>query len=120
MPSPRLLILLSGLSVLFASASPSLGGQTIWPHPDSTLTGGWLQTVWHQEHPFNARCPWDADRQSRCLAGCVAVAMAQLINYHHDATRLRPIWFITFFSEASKRPEESPKTLIWSGIFRAA
>jgi len=90
MPSPRLLILLSGLSVLFASASPSLGGQTIWPHPDSTLTGGWLQTVWHQEHPFNARCPWDADRQSRCLAGCVAVAMAQLINYHHDATRLRP------------------------------
>ncbi|NLP11487.1 PKD domain-containing protein, partial [bacterium] len=74
---------------LLASASPSLGGQTIWPHPDSTLTGGWLQTVWHQEHPFNARCPWDANRQARCLAGCLAVAMAQLINYHHDASRLR-------------------------------
>ena len=94
MPSPRLLMLLSGVAVLLARSSPSAGGQSIWPHPDSTLTGGWLQTVWHQEYPFNARCPWDADRQARCLAGCVAVAMAQLIHYHHDSLKIKT------FSEA--------------------
>lgn len=87
-------MLLSGLAGLLANPSLSARGQTIWPHPDSTLTGGWLQTVWHQEYPFNARCPWDADRQARCLAGCVAVAMAQLIHYHHDGLQIKT------FSEA--------------------
>jgi len=84
MPSRRLLMLSSAFAVLLANPSLSAGGQTIWPRPDSTSTGGWLQTVWHQEYPFNARCPWDPDRQARCLAGCLAVAMAQLIHYHHD------------------------------------
>ncbi len=74
---------------LFVGNSSSISQQTIWPHPDSTTTGGWLQTVWHQEHPFNARCPFDTVRQKRSLAGCVAMAMAQLIHYHHDSTRIK-------------------------------
>ncbi len=56
--------------------------QTVWPQPGTTSTGGWLQTLWHQEYPFNARCPFDTVRHSRSLVGCVGLAMAQIINYY--------------------------------------
>jgi PKD repeat protein len=60
-------------------------GQTIWPAPGTTPTEGWLQTLWHQSHPFNARCPFDTVRQARSLVGCVGLAMAQILNYYHSA-----------------------------------
>ena len=82
-------ILLFIMAILFVLHSPSISQQTIWPHPDSTTTGGWLQTVWHQQYPFNSRCPWDTVRRARSLAGCIAVAMAQLIHYHDDITRIK-------------------------------
>ena len=86
MPSRRLLMLSSAFAMLLANPSLSAGGQTIWPHPDSTSTGGWLQTVWHQEYPFR---PLSLGSKSQPLSGRFpGVAMAQLINYHHDATRL--------------------------------
>jgi len=52
-----------------------------WPNQDSTLTGGWVQEQWHQNAPFNDYCPWDTVTQQRSLAGCPAVATAQIIDY---------------------------------------
>ncbi len=59
-----------------------------WPNQDSTLTGGWVQVQWNQNAPYNDYCPWDTVTQQRSLAGCPAVATAQIIDYFtniHDA-----------------------------------
>ena len=56
-----------------------------------------IKTQWHQIYPYNAECPIDpryenyADNEElylqyglsiRCVTGCVATAMAQVMNYH--------------------------------------
>ena len=40
-----------------------------------------IETIWGQNTPFNDSCPVDING-SRSITGCVATAMAQLINYH--------------------------------------
>ena len=39
-----------------------------------------IETIWGQSTPYNNLCP--LDNGSRSKTGCVATAMAQLINYH--------------------------------------
>lgn len=54
-----------------------------WPPEGTTPTGGWLLTNWHQNPPYNNFCPLDISHGgSRSVAGCPAVAMAQILNYH--------------------------------------
>lgn len=38
--------------------------------------GPLINTVWSQKSPFNGLCP------QNCLAGCVAIAVAQIMRYH--------------------------------------
>jgi hypothetical protein len=52
-----------------------------WPEAATTLTGGWVETNWDQFPPYNNFCPID-DLGERSKVGCVATAMAQIINYH--------------------------------------
>ncbi len=55
-----------------------------WPPEGSTPTGGWLLTNWHQSAPYNNFCPLDlANGGARSVAGCPAVTMAQILNYHN-------------------------------------
>lgn len=55
-----------------------------WPPEGSTPTGGWLLYNWHQSPPYNNLCPLDiAGGGGRSVAGCPAVAMAQILNYHN-------------------------------------
>lgn len=51
-----------------------------WPPEGTTSTGGWLETTWSQNSPYNDFCPLDGGERS--VAGCPAVAMAQILNYH--------------------------------------
>ncbi|MBN2378898.1 C10 family peptidase [candidate division WOR-3 bacterium] len=53
-----------------------------WPTQGSTSTGGWLETTWEQEAPYNNYCPKEPGSGKRCYVGCVAMAMAQVINYN--------------------------------------
>jgi len=53
-----------------------------WPEENTTSTGGWLETTWDQGTPFNAFCPLDPVDANRAYIGCVATAMAQIVNYH--------------------------------------
>lgn len=39
-----------------------------------------LTTKWHQRYPYNVLCPVKDGKN--CLAGCVAVAVAQVIAYN--------------------------------------
>jgi hypothetical protein len=55
-----------------------------WPPEQTTPTGGWLETSWHQEAPFNNFCPIDPESGDRSIAGCPAVAIAQILNYHQS------------------------------------
>jgi hypothetical protein len=53
-----------------------------WPPEGYSDTEGWIETQWHQNSPFNDLCPIDLDSGERGVAGCPAVAMAQILNYH--------------------------------------
>ena len=53
-----------------------------WPPEGSTTTSGWVETTWDQHSPYNDFCPLDPNTGSRCVVGCVATALAQVIHYH--------------------------------------
>jgi len=53
----------------------------VWPPAGSTTTGGWLETNWTQSSPYNNMCPMDLNAGARSIAGCPAVAMAQILNF---------------------------------------
>lgn len=53
-----------------------------WPEAGTTATGGWLETNWTQNSPYNLLCPMDLVTGMRSIAGCPAVAMAQIVNFH--------------------------------------
>ncbi len=55
-----------------------------WPQQETTSTGGWIETTWHQASPYNDFCPIDPHSNQRSVVGCVATAMAQIVNYHRD------------------------------------
>lgn len=60
-------------------------GREIWPSPGTTPTGGWVETQWNQNpSPYWDFCPYKptGTYTGRCVVGCVATAMAQIINYH--------------------------------------
>lgn len=41
-----------------------------------------LKTQWNQYEPYWNKCPFKEDMGRMCLTGCVATAMAQVMNYH--------------------------------------
>ncbi len=44
--------------------------------------GPWIKTTWHQTEPYNKFCPLDPTiPTSRCVVGCVATSMAQIVFY---------------------------------------
>lgn len=54
-------------------------------HDTGLVTGQGEQ--WGGEQPYNAYCPWDSvnldeGNSERCDVGCVATAVAQILNYH--------------------------------------
>ncbi|MCK5148001.1 C10 family peptidase [bacterium] len=55
-----------------------------WPNEGTTFTGGWVETAWFQNAPFNNLCPIDprTDPPIRSVVGCVGTAFAQIVNYH--------------------------------------
>lgn len=61
--------------------NPAIGQQT-FPirRVDKETIGPLLTTKWNQDAPYNNMCPVSPEG-SRCPTGCVATAMAQIINY---------------------------------------
>jgi PKD repeat protein len=52
-----------------------------WPPSGQTWTGGWVESMWHQGSPYNDDCPIDPLTSDRCVVGCVATAMGQIIAF---------------------------------------
>ena len=40
-----------------------------------------LKTKWNQSGPYNLLCPYDSDAKATSVTGCVATAVAQVMNY---------------------------------------
>jgi hypothetical protein len=59
-----------------------------WPPAGTTLTQGWLETNWTQNPPYNQMCPIDPVTGARSYAGCPAIAMAQIMNYHKTTNNI--------------------------------
>ncbi|MBU2650495.1 MAG: thiol protease/hemagglutinin PrtT [Bacteroidetes bacterium] len=60
-----------------------------WPPAGTTPTGGWLEENWSQGSPYKNMCPMDLNTGNRSIAGCPAVAMAQILNYHKRINQTR-------------------------------
>lgn len=78
--------LLSGRQV---SQLPGLNPFQQWPEPGTTPTEGWLYTNWTQNGPYNLMCPMDLNAGARSVAGCPAIAQAQILNYHEEISGTR-------------------------------
>jgi hypothetical protein len=52
-------------------------------------TGPLLNTHWSQNAPYNNFCPIDLGSGHRSVAGCPAVAMAQILNYHRTTRKVQ-------------------------------
>ena len=61
---------------------PNDGTLQQWPAENTTSMGGWLETAWDQDAPYNKFCPLDPVDRVRSYVGCVATALAQLLHYH--------------------------------------
>ena len=49
---------------------------------DRDVVGPLLETIWHQNFPFNSQCPEDPDGNGgHVYAGCVATAMGQVMKF---------------------------------------
>jgi len=51
--------------------------------------GPLLDTKWSQYTPYNNFCPIDLDSGDRSVAGCPAVAIAQILNYHRTTQNIQ-------------------------------
>ena len=59
-----------------------------WPPEGTTTTEGWVETNWNQNAPYNALCPITLPSSDRSYAGCPAVTMAQILNYHETTNNI--------------------------------
>lgn len=59
-----------------ASSEPHWEGKTVAP------VAPMLKTQWGQGAPYNSKCP--SDGKKTVVAGCVPVALAQVLNYYHQ------------------------------------
>lgn len=68
-----------------ATESSAQSGFEQWPPTGN----GWLKTNWTQYGPYNELCPIDPVSMQRSLAGCPAVAMAQIVHFHQTTNNLQ-------------------------------
>lgn len=55
-----------------------------WPD----VGNGWLKTNYTQDVPYKNLCPIDPVTSQRSIAGCPAVAMSQILNFHETTNNM--------------------------------
>ena len=78
-----------------------------------------ITTTWGQDYPYNAQCP-KIDGKN-CVAGCVATAMAQVINYTKwPEGETGEIGSYTTKTNQIAMPKLNPTTFDWNNMKKAA
>jgi len=76
-----------------------------------------LSTTWDQGAPYNALCPVDPTNSKSSLTGCVATAMAQVVNYHrHPAATTATIPGYVSESRNIACSALQPTTIDWDAM----
>ena len=57
------------------------GNHIVSARSAAVTIGPLLTTVWNQEPYYNSLCPFNVTDNQRCVTGCVATAMAQIMKY---------------------------------------
>ncbi len=69
--------------------------------------GPLIKTTWHQHSPYNELCPKDKNTGEHLLVGCVATAMAQVMNYwqfpQHGIGKSSYRWNCTDYNAAQSK-----------------
>jgi hypothetical protein len=76
-----------------------------------------LATKWNQSSPYNNKCP--LYQGENCVTGCVATAMAQIMNYHkwpQAACTVIPEYTYTLASTKYNMPALPSITFDWSSM----
>ena len=68
---------------------------------DRVAIGPLVTTKWNQDAPFNDKCPMAGD--TRCVTGCVATAMAQVLNYYKFPANVQDNYSYTWSNGAIPR-----------------
>lgn len=68
------------VQIAWARENPAPAGARFISRPEYPTIAPMLKTIWNQDAPFNDQCPKVGTKT--CYTGCVATAMAQVINYH--------------------------------------
>jgi len=72
-----------------------------------------VQTTWGQGSPYNGQCVFDGDQ---CVTGCVATAMAQVVNYYQYPNKVAAIDGYTTSANGYDVPALPSTTLDWKNI----
>ena len=83
-------------------------------------SGHMIKTQWGQFYPWNQCVPYATGTDSRCAAGCVAVAGAQLLKFLHDSLG-KPATFYTpgscsGYQSAPLFSFDNPSASAWSNM----
>lgn len=76
-----------------------------------------LTSTWNQGTPYNNMCPEDPNTGVRTVTGCVATALAQVINYHkYPSQTIAPIPSYTTSTNSISMPEIGITTIDWDNM----
>ena len=81
--------------------------------------GPLLTTQWNQYFPYWNKCPYKEDLGRKCLTGCVATAMAQVMNYHQwpkEACQAVPAYNVGFAPNIDHYDEVPATTFDWDNM----
>lgn len=67
--------------------------------------------MWGQSEPFDKMCPFNEQLQKKCLSGCVATAMAQVMRYwkYPDVLKADLPAYTSYYKEISNERYEIPQ-----------
>ena len=78
-----------------------------------------LNTQWGQNEPYNDLCP--LQEGSRCVTGCLATAMGQMMNYYHwPQDEIAPVPAYTTASNSIAMPELPAIQFDWNNMTNTA
>lgn len=76
-----------------------------------------LTSTWGQESPYWNMCPVDPTTNQLCYTGCVATALAQVINYHkYPSQTIAAIPAYTTETRSISMPEIGVTTIDWDNM----
>ena len=76
-----------------------------------------ITTQWDQGSPYNSQCPTDPKTKATCYTGCVATAMAQVMNYYkYPKATIATIPGYTTYTRQIQLTSISPTAIDWDNM----